>query len=89
MNVILFGLKASGQNTIGLKLKARLNYQFIDTDERIERYYEGISGKAMAFSDIYSECGMDVFRELERKVIDNIVKVKHHKDILLSVGEVL
>ena len=36
-NIVLVGMMGSGKSHIGRKLAQRLNWQFVDTDRRIER----------------------------------------------------
>jgi len=43
-NIVLVGMMGSGKSHIGRKLAARLQWQFVDTDRRIERFV----GKSIA-----------------------------------------
>ncbi len=85
MNIILYGLKSCGKTTVGKALSKLTQYDVIDTDTEIERYYESISGQSKKFTEIYRVCGDKVFRELERKVIDTVSQ-QHRKPTLISVG---
>ena len=60
-NLYLVGLMGTGKSTIGKRLADKLNMEFIDSDEAIER------SSRMTISEIFANFGEDHFRELERK----------------------
>ncbi|MDR1613179.1 MAG: shikimate kinase [Planctomycetota bacterium] len=61
--IALLGMMASGKTTLGKSLAARLSAPFLDLDAVLER----IAG--MPVADIFSVCGEDEFRALERMVV--------------------
>ena len=61
--IVLVGLSGSGKSTIGAALSKRLNFSFIDIDERIEQN-EGVS-----IGEIFAQQGEGRFRELERNTV--------------------
>ena len=73
MRLYLIGMPGCGKSSLGKKLAEKLNYEFIDMDEYIEK-------KAMMFIDeIFEAYGEEWFRAFERnvlndfKALDNVV----------------
>ena len=56
--VFLIGFMGSGKSTIGKRMAKQLNYQFIDTDQYIEK----MEGKTIA--QLFEEIGESGFRKL-------------------------
>lgn len=56
-NIVLVGMMGSGKSHIGRKLAQRMNWQFVDTDRRLERdtamsiaeYYGSFAKKKLPF----------------------------------------
>lgn len=73
MKIYLIGLKNSGKTTTGKRLANKLNLNFIDLDQLIEK----INGRSV--TEIFSQDGEPVFREKEREALletskmDNVV----------------
>lgn len=67
-NIIFIGIMGSGKTTIGKKTAKNLNYNFIDTDQEIER----ITG--MKISDIFRKEGELRFRSEETLALKRIKK---------------
>lgn len=65
-NIVLSGMPGCGKSTIGKELAKRLNKEFLDTDVLI-REKEGKSADI-----IIRENGIDYFRDVESKVIEEI-----------------
>ena len=61
VRIYITGFMGSGKSTVGPLLAARLGYEFVDLDARIEE----VEGKAVP--EIFSERGEAVFRSLERR----------------------
>lgn len=61
--IYLVGLSGGGKSTAGRILAERLDWQFADTDDEIER----VSGRRVR--DIFAEDGEDAFRKLELEVL--------------------
>ncbi len=68
MRLILIGPMASGKSTIGRKLSKRLNLDFIDIDEEVEK------SAGVSISWIFDLEGEEKFRERERKELINFLK---------------
>jgi shikimate kinase len=64
-NVVLTGFMGTGKTTVGRLLAELLGYEFVDTDEVIERRHGGIE-------TIFRERGEDAFRTIEREVADEL-----------------
>jgi len=77
MRLFIIGFKSSGKTTFGRKLANRLNLEFIDLDEYIER----ITGRTVP--DIFTLDGEDAFRARERNALKQIVR---KDDIVVSTG---
>ena len=79
-NIILTGLMGSGKTTVGIILKEKLSdFTFVETDSLIVEK-EGIS-----INDIFSLKGEKYFRNLEKNLIDKIIK-KGNQIISLGGG---
>ncbi len=81
-NIYLSGFMKSGKTTIGKDLAIRLNYDFIDLDEYIER----ITG--MTISNIFNSIGENGFREFESKSLKEI-SMRTKTIVALGGGTVL
>ena len=67
-NIILIGFMGTGKTAVGRRLAARLGYRYLDTDMIIE----GQAGCTIA--GIFEKHGEAYFRELERSVIQEVVR---------------
>lgn len=68
--VFLVGFMAAGKSTVGRALAHRLNFQFVDLDDRIE-------AKAQkTVREIFAEFGEAHFRQLEREAIQACDELK-------------
>ncbi len=76
-NIVLIGLPMSGKTTIGKELSKKLNKQFIDLDEEIEKETN------MSISDIFSKYGESYFRKLEK---DITLKYSKETNLIISTG---
>jgi shikimate kinase len=65
-NIILCGFMATGKSTVGKKLAALMNYQFMDLDAVIEEE-EGIS-----IPEIFTSRGEPAFRALESRMVERV-----------------
>lgn len=64
-NIILIGFMGSGKTSVGRRLADRISFQFIDTDEEIEKEQK------VSISRIFEEKGESYFRDLETECIQN------------------
>jgi shikimate kinase len=66
MNLVLIGYRASGKSAVGRRLGERLNREFVDIDDLIEKQEGG------PISDIVQTHGWEYFREVEKKMIRDV-----------------
>lgn len=77
MRIYLIGMPGVGKSTIGRILSQKINYNFIDLDEYIEK-------KSMMFIDeIFSSFGEKYFRDLETNCLEEVSKFNN---IVISCG---
>ncbi len=90
MRIYLIGMPGCGKSTLGRKLSEKLNYDFIDMDNYIEK------NACMFIDEIFDRYGENYFRELERNTLheflslDNVViatgggviKNKNNKELM-------
>ena len=67
-NIFLAGMMGSGKSTIGRMLAGRLDYSFVDTDERIE------SICSLKVAEIFTVMRETHFRELETSLLNTVVR---------------
>lgn len=65
-NIVLIGMPACGKSVTGVVLAKTLKMKFIDTDLLIQEE----AGKGL--QDVINEDGIDVFKELEEKVLSEL-----------------
>jgi shikimate dehydrogenase len=70
-NIALIGFMGSGKTTIGKKLSKRLDMDFLDLDEKIEREQN------MKISEIFEKYGESRFRELETRALKDCLKLSN------------
>ena len=73
----LIGYRGTGKSTVGMRLARRLNWDWIDTDNEVERR------AARTIREIFATDGEQVFRQLEREVIADLVQ---RDRLVLSTG---
>ena len=62
-NLALIGFMGTGKSSVGRIVAAQLHYEFLDTDELIEKR----AGKSI--TQIFAQEGEPAFREVERKLV--------------------
>ncbi len=77
-NIVLMGFMGAGKTTIGKKLAKALEYEFIDTDEWIEKE------QGRKISDIFAEDGEVVFRDMETDLLKRLQGSE--EKFVLSIG---
>jgi shikimate kinase len=77
--IVLVGLPGAGKTTIGRALAQRLDRDFADSDEEIERRH------AMTVRDCFIRHGEHRFRALEREVVSELAR-REHSVIALGGG---
>lgn len=68
----------AGKTTVGTKLAKKLGYYFIDSDQEIE------DRERKSIPEIFTKNGEKYFREIEEKIIEEIVF--RDEEIVLSIG---
>jgi shikimate kinase len=76
-SIVFIGFMGVGKTTIGKKVATKLNREFIDIDERIEKEYD------MPVSQIFTEFGEKEFRDREKSLIESLAEQKQK---VISVG---
>jgi shikimate kinase len=61
--IYIIGFMGSGKTTIGRELAFRLNWSFVDLDNKIEEF----AGKTIP--EIFSQNGEEYFREIESNIL--------------------
>lgn len=78
MILVLIGYMASGKSTLGKVLATKLNYNFIDLDDYIEKTEKS------SVSDIFKTKGEIYFRSIETNYLKYILSSKNN--LVLSLG---
>ncbi|MFN3966602.1 MAG: shikimate kinase [Endomicrobiia bacterium] len=68
MNIVLTGFMGTGKTVIGKLLAQKLSWEYIDTDELIEKR------ENMKISDIFATKGEPYFRKIETEVVKDVSK---------------
>ena len=76
-NIVFLGMMGSGKTSIGKLTSKKLNLQFYDVDQIIEKELR------MSISDIFEKKGEMFFRDFEEKTTLKILK---KKKIVVSLG---
>src|SRR5438093_11367521 len=69
-NLALIGFMGTGKSSVGRLVAAQLHFDFVDTDQMIERR----TGKKI--TDIFGELGEPGFRDIERNVVAELGKLR-------------
>ncbi len=77
MRIFIIGFMGAGKTTLGKKLAAKLEYDFIDLDDFIQQK------EGMSISDIFLELGENSFRNMES---ENLRLLGNIQNTLISVG---
>ena len=77
-NIVLSGMPGAGKSTVGKRLAEALEREFFDLDEEIVR----VAG--CPISDIFASEGEAAFRNLETRVLREVLS--HKKNIVLATG---
>ena len=75
--IFLVGFMGAGKTTLAKKLGSKLGYQWIDTDQEIEKK-EGVK-----VSEIFEVRGEAYFRALEKQLIDGLI---HSEKMIVATG---
>lgn len=77
MNIALIGYRGTGKSTVGRLLADALNYAFIDADEAL------VTHDGRTIQQIFADDGEDFFRELESRILSDLVA---RKDTVVALG---
>ncbi len=75
--LVLVGMMGAGKTTVGRRVAARLNRQFLDSDEEIEKAAQ------MTIPEIFEQRGEPEFRAGETRVIARVLK---EQGVVLATG---
>jgi len=67
-NLALIGFMGTGKSSVGRIVAAQLHYEFLDTDELVEKR----AGKSI--TQIFAQDGEPAFREIERKLVSEMAE---------------
>jgi len=81
-NIVLIGPRASGKTTLGKVLAQKLGFEFVDTDEEVEKR------TGLEIAQIVQVYGWQRFRKEEKEVIKEVMK-KESQVIATGGGVVL
>tara|TARA_A100001011_G_C14236129_1_gene811125 strand:+ start:45 stop:557 length:513 start_codon:yes stop_codon:yes gene_type:complete len=76
-NLVFLGMMGSGKSSIGLIVSKKLNIEFIDVDQEIEKKLN------MKISKVFENKGEKYFREIEEEITLKILK---NKKTVISLG---
>ena len=71
---ILLGFKNVGKTAVGKALAEKLQRQFIDLDEQIEREYNPQSQQSLSCREIFNQHGERFFRDSETLVLKKVLE---------------
>jgi shikimate kinase len=77
MKIFLIGFMGSGKTTLGRKLAARMNCEFIDLDHKLEQQVE------LSIAEYFTLFGEAAFRKLESQVLK---KTQYPENVVISTG---
>ncbi|MCQ2279231.1 MAG: shikimate kinase [Bacteroidales bacterium] len=75
--IVIVGFPGAGKSSVGRRLAARLNWNFVDTDTYFESKYH------ISIPDFFSKYGEDFFRISEATVLKEVLKLSH---VVISTG---
>lgn len=81
--ICLIGFMGSGKTEVGRSLAEKLGFEFLDTDEVIE------AKERITIDRIFKEKGEGYFREIEEKIITELLNTKKEAVISLGGGSIL
>lgn len=65
--IVLVGIMGAGKTTVGKLFAKHIGWRFVDSDEEIEK------AAGCNISDIFSLYGEDIFRDLEKRVLERLL----------------
>ncbi len=77
MRISLIGYMGCGKTSVGKRLARKLNYKFIDLDQKIEERYQA------SINDIFRKYDEETFRKLEQEILYIVLK---QNNVVISMG---
>lgn len=77
MNIIIIGFMGVGKSVVGRLLARRLNMNFIDMDDEIEKR------QGCSITEVFNIYGQDYFRKVERQLLEELSKKENY---IISTG---
>jgi len=77
-HIVLVGLMGSGKTTVGRKLAARLEREFIDADQALAEIVD------RSIAEIFETDGEEAFRAIEADVLEELLE--HHTSAVIATG---
>ncbi len=78
MRVALIGIRGAGKSTLGSRMGQELHIPFIELDHEIEK------DTGMPLGEIFSLYGQTGYREIEKRVLERVLR--EHERSIISVG---
>jgi len=75
--IALIGMSGAGKTTVGKLLAEKMNYEFVDLDDQIEKK------ENKSISQIFADEGEEFFRQLETKMLSELINMDK---IVISTG---
>lgn len=76
--IAIIGMMGAGKTVVGSRLANKLGYYFIDSDEEIEDFDK------RNINDIFTQSGEKYFRDIEEKIILELIK--REESMVISLG---
>jgi shikimate kinase len=77
-HIVLVGLMGSGKTTVGRRLAARLDRDFIDADEALVEIVD------RTIAEVFASEGEERFRSIEADVFEELLE--HHRPAVIATG---
>ncbi len=81
VNIVLTGFMCTGKTSVGEKLSKKLNYEYVDIDELIEKH------TSMKIAEIFEKYGEQFFRDIESEIVEKVSKLD--KKVISTGGGVV
>lgn len=86
IKIILIGMKGCGKSTVGKLLAEKLNIQFIELDDELEKLHFQTKKEKFTYREIYKKYGQAYFRKLETSALKNLKGASENTSYILACG---
>lgn len=86
IKIILIGMKGCGKSTVGKLLAEKLNIQFIDLDDELEKIHFQTKKEKFSYREIYQKYGKEYFRKLETSALIRFAEASESINYILACG---